>query len=358
MPETIYRNRRAVRIERDGLKVTVLVEGGHIAEITHADTGVNPLWTPPWPSIEHSAYSRSRHPEYGSDAESKLLAGIMGHNLCLDFFGPPSDEEAAAGLTVHGEASVVPYQIEAGASDLLARAALPVAQLRFERRVRISPGGHVVRFSETVENVSAADRPVAWTEHVTLGPPFLEKGSTEFRASATRSKVEEPDTTGGMMYMMAGAEFNWPRVPHKDGGSTDLRVFTDVAASSCFTSHLMDPGREQAFFMAFSPHSKILFGYVWKRSDFPWLGIWEENYARTTPPWNGKTLTRGMEFGVSPIAESRRSMIDRNRLFDTPCYRWIPAKSSLHVEYCAFLTMAARIPESVSWHGGDTVEFS
>src|SRR5258707_12768430 len=112
MPEETYRGRRAHRIETAYLRVTVLVEGGHIAEIADKRTGVNPLWTPPWPSIEPSTYDRTKHPEYGADAESKLLAGIMGHNLCLDTFGTPSPDEVAAGLTVHGEASVVPYWIE------------------------------------------------------------------------------------------------------------------------------------------------------------------------------------------------------------------------------------------------------
>src|SRR5882757_885615 len=103
MTEVSYRGRRAVQFENDLLRVTVLVEGGHVAEIFHKPTGVNPLWTPPWPSIEPSTYSLEKHPEYGADAESKLLAGIMGHNLCLDTFGTPSPEEVAAGLTVHGE---------------------------------------------------------------------------------------------------------------------------------------------------------------------------------------------------------------------------------------------------------------
>ena len=47
MPETKYRNRRAWQIENTALRVTVLVEGGHIAEIFHKASGVNPLWTPP-----------------------------------------------------------------------------------------------------------------------------------------------------------------------------------------------------------------------------------------------------------------------------------------------------------------------
>ena len=57
------------------------------------------------------------------------------------------------------------------------------------------------------------------------------------------------------------------------------------------------------------------------------MGIWEENFSRTHAPWNGQTLTRGMEFGVSPMAESRRQMVDRGRLFGVPAYRWLPAKS-------------------------------
>src|ERR1051326_4849295 len=75
-----FHNRRAVQIENDNLRVTVMAEGGHIAEILHKQSGVNPLWIPPWPSIDPSTYSLAKHPEYGADAESKLLAGIMGRS--------------------------------------------------------------------------------------------------------------------------------------------------------------------------------------------------------------------------------------------------------------------------------------
>ena len=92
MLRTSYRNRRAVQLENDNLRLTVLEEGGHIAELQHRKTGVNPLWTPPWPSIEPTTYDPARHPEYGDAMEGRLLAGIMGHNLCLDIIGPPSAE--------------------------------------------------------------------------------------------------------------------------------------------------------------------------------------------------------------------------------------------------------------------------
>ena len=77
MSATIFKGRQAVAIENDHLRVTVLREGGHIAEIFDKVAGVSPLWVPPWPSIEPSSYELSKHPEYGSDSESKLLAGII-----------------------------------------------------------------------------------------------------------------------------------------------------------------------------------------------------------------------------------------------------------------------------------------
>ena len=348
MPETTYRGRRAVAIENDELRVTVLEEGGHIAEIRGKRSGVNPLWTPPWPSIEPSTYNAARHPEYGSDAESRLLAGIMGHNLCLDIFGGVSEEEAAAGLTVHGEASVARYEIAGGSGELAMRACFRESQLAFERNVRLR--GTVVEIAETLENLAATDRPMGWTQHVTLGPPFLEKGATVFRATATRSKVFESDF-GDKSFLKTAAEFEWPLAPRKDGGVEDLRVFTAAPVSGAFTTHLMDPAREHACFVAFSPRARAAFGYVWRRADFPWLGIWEENYSRDTPPWNGCTLTRGMEFGVSPMPETRRRMVERGGLFGVPAFRWIPAKARVTVEYRAALAPAAEVPEVLGWDG-------
>ena len=329
MAETTYRNRRAVQLENDQIRVTVTVEGGHIAEILHKTSGVNPLWTPPWPSLEPSQYDPARHPEYGGNAESKLLAGIMGHNLCLDVFGPPSDEEAAAGVTVHGEASVVPYQISVADGVMTCSCEMPVSQMAFARTLRLS--GSVVSIDETVENRGAFDRPIAWTQHVTLGPPFLERGKTRFEVTATKSRTYDGDF--GNLFGRA-VEFEWPMASLTDGGVYDLRVYSDRDVSAGFTTHLMDPAREEVSFKA--SHLGVTFGYRWRREDFPWLGIWEENHARQSPPWNGVSITRGMEFGASPQAETRRAMIERGSLFGVPGYKWLPARGKLTASYSAF----------------------
>jgi hypothetical protein len=340
----MFRNRRSTSMENDALRVTVLHEGGHIAEILDKQTGINPLWIPPWPSIEPSAYDAARHPEYGDGADASLLAGIMGHNLCLDIFGGPSTDEAAAGLPVHGEVSTARFEVDADGNQIAMNVRLPSAQLRVDRRIVLAD--RTVRVHESVENLSSTDRPIGWTQHVTLGPPFLEKGVTEFRISATRSRVFE-GTFGRDDTLVAGADFDWPLAPHRSGGSEDLRTYTTAPRSSAYTAHLMDPARDEAFFMAFSRSAALAFGYAWRRADFPWMGIWEENHSRTAPPWNGRTLTRGLEFGVAPMPETRRKMIERGRLFDTPGFRWIGARRRIEVEYRAVLQRAERIPESL-----------
>ena len=263
----------------------------------------------------------------------------MGHNLCLDLFGGPSDEEARTGLTVHGEASVDRYEITESPGELLLQLTLPLAQLRLSRSLQLR--GQYIRVHEVVENLSATDRPLAWTQHVTLAPPFLVPATTQFRASLTRSIVDG--------YLKAGAEFIWPMAPRSGGGLADLRKMNGTSPASGYTAHLADDEKEHAWFVAFAPQFQLAFGCIWKRSDFPWLGIWEENCSRQSAPWNGRTVTRGMEFGVSPFPETRRQMIERNRLLGAPTYRWISARGSLEAEYWISSKIADAVPESLAW---------
>ncbi len=346
MSDTTYGGRRAVTIENRDLRVTVLRHGGHIAEVFDKAAGVSPLWMPPWPTIEPSDFGPNHVALYGDGSDALLLAGIMGHNLCLDLFGPPSVEDAARGLSAHGEGAIATYDLVAGGTSLTARVRLPIAGLEFERRLSLRD--RLLAIHERVVNVSGADRAIGWTQHVTLGPPFLERGTTQFRASATRSKTFESQF-GADDYLRESAEFDWPYAPRRDGQRADLRTFTDAPRSSAFTTHLMDQSRDVAYFVAFSPAFQLAFGYVWKTADFPWMGIWEENHSRLNPPWNGQTLTRGMEFGVSPIPETREAMVARGSLFGVPCFRRIPAGGALEVEYYALARRANAIPESLEW---------
>lgn len=341
----VYRGRSAIQMENSDVRVTVLKEGGHVASFEDKHSGVDPLWKPPWRSIDPSTYRLDRHPEYGADSESKLLSGLMGHNLALDIFGPPSSEEAAAGLTVHGESSVVPYEFKFEGDTLLASAHLPLAQMHVERKMRLLGRG-VIDFEESVTNLTAMDRPIAWTQHVTLGPPFIEGGSTRLHLSTENSAVYPYDLGYGSQYQ-PGQLFRWPHAPCIDGTAVDLSVYPASAPVTSVTAHLIPPTQERGFFLAWHPPTEMLFGYAWRRRDFPWISLWLENRARKDPPWNGNTTTWGIEFGASPYAEERVAMVNRNSLLGESTFCWLRSRSSVTVRYKAFLRSSADLPSEL-----------
>jgi len=245
---------------------------------------------------------------------------------------------------VHGEASVARFEIRRFDQHVEMHATLPSAQLRVERRIVLDE--RTVRVREVVENLTATDRPAGWTQHATIGPPFLQHGVTTLHVPADRSLVY-PGPFGPADYLAAGEAFVWPHAPRHGGGSIDLSTYSSSASSSSYTAHRLDPREEEAAVIAFTPALGLAFGYAWRRGDFPWLGLWEENRARTTAPWNGGTVTWGLEFGVSPLPESRRQMIERGRTFGTPGYRWIPAHQRVEVEFRARLWPAAALPSAI-----------
>jgi len=82
--------------------------------------------------------SKAHAKRYGPISEGKLLSGIAGHNICLDYFGAPSEEEAAQGLSTHGEAPSLKWRkssarLTARQLSVTLSVHLPEAGLQFSR---------------------------------------------------------------------------------------------------------------------------------------------------------------------------------------------------------------------------------
>ena len=334
MRRTVFENRKVVQIETKWIRVSVTEEGGHIAEILNKHSGVNPLWIPPWRSVEPSVWSPVKMPEFGSGPDAKLLAGIIGHSLCLDLFGPPSADEETAGVRTHGEAGIVPWEFESCPAGLIARCIMPLSQLTCERVITLA--GKTMRVRESVENLSIYDRPIAWTQHVTLGPPFIECGRTAFHVNASKWCA-----IGADGYQQTGC------VEDHAGGCL-WEILNNASSCGGYRAFLMDEHQADSYFISWSPVLETALAYSWKRIDFPWLGIWDESYFRQYAPWNGRVLARGLEFGVSPFPVPRREMIERGHLLNTPTFRWIPAKGRLITEYDACVIETKCMPASLS----------
>ena len=343
--EEKFEGRRAWVLSNGLIRVSVLAGGGHIAEVRllsdDPKQNVNPMRVPHFATIEPYQYDDAKHnAQYGSDPHRWLSSGYMGHLLCFPEYGPPSQEEAQAGLGNHGEAPIVEWrQIKLETTSdgvtLWYGADLPKTQFRVERAVTLARGVRVVRVQEWVENLTNFDRPVNWMQHATFGPPFIEPGKTVLDASATRGKAAEDASGTGSL--QSNSEFVWPHGIAGDGKPADLRIFQPKPHSGTYAALLLDPKRSEQFFTLYHPDYRVLIGYTFPNAGNQWLADWQENQRATVLPWDGKVIARGLEFGSTPFAEGLRKSVERGSLFDTPAYRWIGGKQRLGTEFSIFL---------------------
>ena len=175
-------------------------------------------------------------------------------------------------------------------------------------------------------------------EHVTFGPPFVQPEVTVFDMPATRGQTF-PGVFGSTQRMKMNTTFDWPKGPG-ESGPIDLRTMRKPRNSD-FSTQIIDPRRAMAWFSAVNPKMGLLVAYTWNRADFPWVGNWEENHARSTVPWNRASLTRGMEFSNAPFPEGIREAVSRGKLFGVPTFAWLPALSTVTMN---FSVIARRVP--------------
>jgi len=265
----------------------------------------------------------------------------LGHFVCVDGFGPVSTEESNAGLPGHGEAHRVRWDVVSsekndGATTVSFSATLPLVQEKFRRTLRLVDGENVVYIDSQLENLLAFDRPINWGEHATIGPPFLEPGKTVVEMSAIRAKTRaHSDQSPQPPHRLASfREFSWPMAPGLNGESIDVRPVPANATYGDHTTSLMDARRRLVFVTALHTDKRLLLGYVFRREEYPWTQLWESY------PGDNR-LARGLEFATQPFDVPRREVIQTNAMFETPTYRWLPAKSSIS---SAFLMFYTRVP--------------
>lgn len=335
--------RKLWTFESSALRLQVAPGGGHIAGVylknghPKAKRLPNPLWTPPWKSMEPQKYKPRQHDRiYGGAPEGRLLSGILGHNLALDTYGTPSPAEVKQGAMTHGEAGVLEWK-RRGAAGFSVR--LPVAQLEAARRIEFHKHLAMVRVQTTVRNFGVLDRPISWAEHVTFGPPFLAP-QTHFEVPARRALVY-PGPMGPDSLLEVGREFVWPSAPTRLGGTLDWRRPPAAKRAADFTALLLETPSNLAWFTAINPKLDYAIGYLFRRSDFPWIGIWDEKYSRVAPPWKRRTWARGLEFSTTPLPMSRRGVIDMGKLFGVPTFRWVEAKGEISVPFVIYAGKAS-----------------
>lgn len=345
--------REVVWLRDQRLALAVAPGGGHIAAVVRAGApgAASPLWMPPWPSHEPEAVKTALvEAEYGGPPEGQTLASILGHNLALDLFGTPSPEETAAGVLTHGFFGARRWDWSSQGGGLRLAGAEARSAMGVERRIRLDGG--VAWIEETVTNLAIWDRPIAWQQHVTLGPPWLEDGAFWLASNARRGRAF-PQALGRGSQLAPGGEGSWPRMPAAAGAPLDYRRLPPAPASD-YAAFQIAPEAEWGYFLAANRRIGQTLFYAWPRAVFPWLGIWDERDARTTAPWNGRTWTRGLEFGASPFPACRRELLQAPQLWGAPVHAWLPAAGRLQARYAlGIFDFGGGGEAELRWDGGE-----
>ena len=171
-------------------------------------------------------------------------------------------------------------------------------------------------YETTAENLTSWDRPLAWCEHVTVGPPFLAARDTRFYASLLN----------GFRTGDSATQFLWPQGCSES--PCDLSFFGSAHDSELVNSFTVNTNDKLGYFVACNARVGLLFGYAFASSEFPWLNIWESN--------NQKRRTRGMEFSNTPVEGTLKALIATPRLLGAPTFEWLDARKQLLKRFASF----------------------
>ncbi|HEU0121068.1 MAG TPA: hypothetical protein VFQ91_11135 [Bryobacteraceae bacterium] len=317
-----FEGRPATALENDKIELLTLNKGGAFASLLlKSDAGkMNPMWNP-------IALARK-------SGGGGRFGDSIGHFLCVDGFGGTSKEEQAAGLQGHGEAHRQPWELiskgrEGKKQHLTWTARLPLVHETLTRTVEVVDGEQVIYVDTTLESELAFDRPVNWAEHATIGYPFLAPGKTVVDASVGQCQTRPHQNMPPNRRLVSDKPFTYPSAPLKAGGMADLRQIPDPPDSMDHSGCVFDPSRRLAFVTAINLETRLLLGYLVRREEYPWIQEWM-NYP------SNLALARGLEFGTQPYDVPRRETIEMGSMFNTPTYRWLPAKSKIGSRFLMF----------------------
>ena len=334
MPHSsLFRGRRAAAIENNDLRLTVVEGGGHIAEVFHKASGVSPLWIPPWPSIEPRDYVASA---------TRPTARVSNRNCSRGSWATTCVSISSVG---HPTKSTPPV------CSRMARHPSSTYQLEY-RCIRDSNGRHAVGIGLRVERRLHLDRSSPFACRIG-GKPFRNRpagcvdsardarsavpGKRSNRVPRIGDEIEGPrnDVRSSRLPDDRGDLRVAARAARSDGGTEDLRTFTERPKSGAYTAHLMDPNDPDAYLRrVFSDRIDSSFGYVWKQKRLSMDG---HLGRKPKPPasaveWAHHDSRNGIRrFSVSGIA----TRDDRARTFYSTCrrIRWIPARTRVDVDY-------------------------
>ena len=258
---------------------------------------------------------------------------FRGHFLCMGRWGAASEAEQKAGVPHNGEVNTLTWKVIQPVetkNELISAEAecLEIKdQMKVTRKITMPKSGTSFLMTETAENTSYNDRVYNFTQHPTIGEPFLAP-STLIDCNAGLGFDQRAD-----IQSLEKSAFNWPE-GHLVDGFADLRMVNDDRGY--VTTHIFPDTCKTGWVTACNPEQKMILGYIFKTKEYPWLNLWH---------WkkNKKPFAHGLEFGTTGLGQPYKTLIDNCvNFFGRKSYEWINTGEKITKHYVCFL---AELPE-------------
>ena len=280
--------------------------GGAIVSFTLNRNGVNPL---------------NFRLQRAADTNS---AFFQGHFVCLPRWGDPSAGEARKGLIKHGDFSTLEWTFHQHTPLLLdGKVTSAAEEMSLNRWMFLDSKQPVLHVTERVKNISSFWRMGNFVQHPSIAAPFLD-ADTIVNSNAVNGFTNLQESVDSLPFS------TWPLAYTTESNTCDMQ--TSSGDCSGVYSYTIAEEDRYGWITAYSPKDKLLIGYIWKRSDYPWVNCWIHSGEEGI-------RYRGLEFGTTGIHQS----IDKihaagyTKLFNEPTVMVMDAGDQRYFAYTAFL---------------------
>lgn len=299
-----------IQLENNRSIVVVDLFGGAFVDFHLKNININPL---------SFFFIKEQMPE-----NNKAGAPYEGHFLCLGRWGEPSVGEKNAGLPNHGQFANILWDVEESKEPDIIRtnATADLEGLYVKREIILDIDNPVFLVKEVVKNIHPLGRLYNIVQHPSLAAPFLDETTIiDCNGSIGFDQALYKETSHNIL--------QWPAA--KDDKRNDIDLRRSVNLYNSVFSFVVKNEDEFGWVTAHSPGYNLLFGYIWKRCDYPWIHHWQ-HYNK------GVIKYRGIEFGTAGIHQPFNEILNTSPiLFGEKTYAFIDAGESVFKNYLSFI---------------------
>ena len=267
---------RIVTLQNERLQLRFDLTGGALTTLILDEYGVNPY---DW-----------RIPSEKMPENNRKGSPFQGHFFCSGRWGAPTPDEIKAGIPHNGEFANGDWTYEEKSKQNgIMYAEATIEKWKIEREINLSVADPVCRIDETVTNLMPFARHYVIVQHATFGGRFLNnqcKVHTNAGAGFNQALIKQPD--------WQKYTYTFPRgIADTSGNVFDLTL--SDTPQSYVSTHIVED--TTAWITIASPMHRLLVGYVWKQTDYPWVHIWHDTK-------NGTITAKGLEFGTTGLGDT------------------------------------------------------